>query len=309
MTLVGFLDRPRLLGHRRQTSVSTPESGQNLTITASWEDLSKVTMKEEKEQVTMTKDLGVEDAAFDVSDLRASLEEVSNDIASQTGASALGQCLCGACGDPRPVICPGVVSAAIAKIESIHGPVDNGARVALVLDLLPLGPESVDAVGHVMRNKACTQLALVWQSSEMARSIRFLATGKAKEHTQQAFGPCRVSPLGCWIPARDPGKKRHLEFRPYGRTERAGRGSAEEKRCQQYAQRQVVRAFGRLNDILRITSLSPGGNPFEVSHLCGFNLCIRGDHLIVERHGRNELRKKCHDLGQCVCGLVPRCIV
>ena len=47
----------------------------------------------------------------------------------------------------------------------------------------------------------------------------------------------------------------------------------------------------------------------EGSHLCHHTECCDVDHLVWERGDFNRRRKHCQREGECVCGLVPKCML
>lgn len=47
----------------------------------------------------------------------------------------------------------------------------------------------------------------------------------------------------------------------------------------------------------------------EASHLCHSPTCINPAHLVWERGDFNRRRRHCVREGECVCGLLPRCLL
>jgi Zinc-binding loop region of homing endonuclease len=48
---------------------------------------------------------------------------------------------------------------------------------------------------------------------------------------------------------------------------------------------------------------------WDVSHLCHKPNCFNPDHLAVEHHRDNMLRRQCALAGRCVCGLPTKCLL
>jgi len=50
-------------------------------------------------------------------------------------------------------------------------------------------------------------------------------------------------------------------------------------------------------------------NHLQTSHLCHLGICANPDHVVFEHYADNNLRKRCHLFGRCVCNLEPPCIM
>lgn len=50
-------------------------------------------------------------------------------------------------------------------------------------------------------------------------------------------------------------------------------------------------------------------DPLDVSHLCHNKLCIKSEHLVLERHELNCERKACFLLNHCTLNHFPSCIL
>jgi len=50
-------------------------------------------------------------------------------------------------------------------------------------------------------------------------------------------------------------------------------------------------------------------NHVQYSHLCHLGICSNPDHGVFEHYSDNQIRKRCHLWGRCVCKLTPPCIL
>jgi len=50
-------------------------------------------------------------------------------------------------------------------------------------------------------------------------------------------------------------------------------------------------------------------NHVQYSHLCHLGICANPDHGVFEHYSDNQIRKRCHLWGRCVCKLSPSCIL